>query len=383
MQEAFWKSSPWLAGPAFAAYRQGRFIVVELTEPHRVMTTSSCVGGVSTTVRHLVNHQSCEASGHAERSSQISALGLDGYHCETCRELQLDPHATAVMGTAANMIYAAHQTAEFGDVRIDAIVTAGVEGNAACAGDPAQWVESPSGWNKLAHVAGTINMIVVVNQPLKPEAQIRGLLTITEGKSAALTELSIPSLYSENLATGTGTDQICFAAPLAEDRYAYTSTSPHIKLGELLGDVVRSATKQALRWQNGLEPSFTRSLIHALKRFGFSEASFVEGLRARLSESAMRLFEKNKNAVLYEPQAAASAYAFASVLDRVRFGVIPASAASDVLRQQAATFAASLAAQIEAWPVFWRQLQVDLDRPLDLIYDAAALGWSAKWQSRD
>src|SRR5262245_65214462 len=124
MSETFWKSSPWFAAPTFAAYRQGRFIVVELSEPHRVMTTSSCVGGLSTSVRHLVNHQSCEASGHADRGSEIVKLGLDGYHKTVCADLGLTAEATAVMGTAANMIYAAHESAENGDLRVDAIVTA-------------------------------------------------------------------------------------------------------------------------------------------------------------------------------------------------------------------------------------------------------------------
>ena len=273
MQQPFWKSSAWFSAPTFDMYRQGRFIVVELTVPHRVLTTSSCVGGVSNDVRHLVNHQSCEASGHSERGAEISRLGLDGYHRAVCAELGLTAEATAVMGTAANMIYAAHETAEYEDLRVDAIVTAGVEGNAACAGDPAQWIETPAGWNKLTHVAGTINSIVVFNQPLKPEAQVRSLLTITEGKTAALMELGISSRYSQDLATGTGTDQVCVAAPEAEGRYAYTATNPHSKLGELLGQAVRAATKHALRWQNGLEPSHTRSVFHALRRFGFSETA--------------------------------------------------------------------------------------------------------------
>ena len=147
------------------------------------------------------------------------------------------------MGTAASMVYAAHEQAAFEDLRVDAIVTAGVEGNATCAGDPAQWVETPSGWSKLAEVAGTINTIVVVNQPLKPEAQIRALLTATEGKSAALMELGVSSRYSKDLATGTGTDQICIAAPLDENRYSYGATNPHSKLGELLGRVTRARHK--------------------------------------------------------------------------------------------------------------------------------------------
>ena len=95
----------------------------------------------------------------------------------------------------------------------------------------------------------------------------------------------------------------------------------------------------------------------------------------------MRLLEKNKNAVLYEPQVAAAAYAFASVLDRVRFGVLPASAARDVLRYQSATLAASLSAKAEKWHTFWQQLDVKMDRPLDAVYDGLALGWTAKWES--
>jgi adenosylcobinamide amidohydrolase len=285
------------------------------------------------------------------------------------------------MGTAANMIYAAHEIAEYDALRVDAIVTAGVEGNATCAGDPAQWIETAEGWKKMPHVAGTINTIVVFNQPLKPEAQIRSLLTITEGKSAALMELGISSRYSQDLATGTGTDQVCVAAPDG-DGYAYTATNPHSKLGELLGRAVRAATKQALRWQNGLEPSHTRSIVHALRRFGFSEAAFLDAMKPRLNEASMRLLEKNRNAILYEPQVAAAAYAFAGVLDRVRFGVLPASAGRDVLRFQSATLAASLSVQPEMWHAFWLQLDVCMERPLDAVYDALAAGWTAKWKSK-
>ena len=88
---------------------------------------------------------------------------------------------------------------------------------------------------------------------------------------------------------------------------------------------------------------------------------------------------KNRNAILFEPQAAAAAYAFAAVLDRIRFGVVPPLAAREVLRHQAATLATSLSAKIDAWYFFWQKLDVDIDRPLDAIYDATALGWASKW----
>ena len=377
-----WRSSPWVSGPGFTTFRRGRFVIVELSGPHRVATTSSYVGGLNEGIRHLVNHQSCEGAGHNERFLVITAAGPEAYHRSVCEELSLHPASTAVMGTAANMIYAAHETAVFENLRVDAIVTGGVEGNAATSGDPSQWVETPAGWTKAPQVAGTINTMVVINQPLKPEAQIRAILTATEGKSAALMELGISSRYSPELATGTGTDQMCLAAPIVDGAYEYSATNPHSKLGELLGAAVRAATKDALRWQNGLEPSFTRSLSHALRRFGFSEESLLTAMKTRLNDSAMVLIEKNKNAVLFEPQVAAAAYAFAAVLDRVRFGTVPPAAGRDVLRQQAATLASALAARPENWFGFWQRLDVNMTCPLDAVYDAVAMGWTAKWDSQ-
>ncbi len=380
-EQSHWKSSLWFDAPTFAAYRHGRFIVAELKTVHQVLSTSSSAGGLNENVTHLVNHQSCEGADHKERYLEITEMGPEAYHATVCNELSVDPAAAAVMGTAANMIYAAHEPCVFENIRVDAIVTAGVESNATCAGDPAQWVETPKGWNKLAHIAGTINTIVVINQPLMPEAMVRSLLTIVEGKSAALMELGVSSRYSQDLATGTGTDQVCVAAPILHDGYAYKSAGPHSKLGELLGLAARTATRNAIRWQNGLEPSLTRSVFHALRRFGFLEAAFLEAMRSRLNEPLMRLLEKNKNAVIYEPQVAASAYAFAAVWDRVRYGVVPRSAAAEILRNQAATLAASLSARPELWHTFWKQLDVQMDRPLDAVYDAFALGWTAKWPS--
>src|SRR5215470_11808646 len=122
-----WQSAPWFTGPTFEAFRLGRFVVAALKGQHRVLTTSSCSGGMSTGIEYLINHQSCEATGHTERFLEITKLGLDGYHRAVAEELGLAAENTAVMGTAANMIYAAHEFSTFEDLRVDVIVTAGVE----------------------------------------------------------------------------------------------------------------------------------------------------------------------------------------------------------------------------------------------------------------
>jgi adenosylcobinamide hydrolase len=369
-----------LVTPEYRLTRTGRFLITELLTPHRVLSTSVRNGGQTQNLRFLVNHQSCEGTDHRERHAQITGVGLDGYHDAACREIGLDPSQVAMMGTAANMNYAAVVQHRDNSTLVTAIVTAGVQGNATCAGDPATWRETDNGWEKIPSIDGTINTELLVNHSLAEGALARAIVTMTEAKTAALRELSISSLYSKNLATGTGTDQFCVAAPLDAGK-PLTSTSPHSKLGELIGTAVRDATLEALRWQNGLEPSITRSLFHALKRYGVDESQFAASLVGLLTERELELLKKNFNSVVYEPKVAGVAYAIAAVLDRIRFGTLPSSSARDIFRQQVATLAANLSAKPDSWPQFYAELaDADPDQPARAITSAIALGWSFKWK---
>ena len=78
----------------FEARRSGRYLVVELLAPHRVLSTSAVGGGQRDDVRFLVNHQSCEAQGDQERYELISRMGLDAYHRTVCEEIGIDPERT-------------------------------------------------------------------------------------------------------------------------------------------------------------------------------------------------------------------------------------------------------------------------------------------------
>jgi adenosylcobinamide amidohydrolase len=359
--------------------RRGRFLMAELLVPHRVLNTSVCGGGLRDDIRYLVNHQSCEGSGHEARFVLIKQLGEEGYHQQVCDELGLDANTVALMGTAANMNYAACVTETHQALRVCAVVTAGVAGNAGCAGDPASWYEEDVAEREKHPHEGTINTMLLVNWPLTPGAMARAVVTMTEGKSAALRDLAISSRYSQDLATGTGTDQYCIATPLDETKQPKTNAGHHSKLGELIGTAVRKATLEALRWQNGLEASYTRGVVHALRRFGFKEDLFFAEMEARLSADDFVLLKKNLKPVLYEPQVSAAAFAFAAVWDRVRYGTVSGALAAPVLRQQAATLATSLAANPDMWFLCYEQLEVNEDAFLDVVYDALALGWRLKW----
>ena len=155
---------------------------------------------------------------------------------------------------------------------------------------------------------------------------------MTEAKSAALADLAVPSRYSPTIATGTGTDQFCLAAPLDPGRRPRESTSPHVKLGEIIAVAVKESVGEALRWQNGLEASYTRGLFHALGRFGLTEARAMERLEELLPASRYELLHKNQKAVFFEPGVGVSAYALAAVLDRVACGTIPEGLSHEALR---------------------------------------------------
>ena len=142
---------------------------------------------------------------------------------------------------------------------------------------------------------------------------------------------------------------------------------------------MRKATLEGLRWQNGLEPSHTRSIVHALKRFGMREERLLAAMAERLSADDFALLQKNLKSVVYEPRVAASAYAFAAVWDRVRYGTLSQELAAPVLRQQAAILATALAAKPEAYLSCYEQLRINEDDWLAIAYDALALGWRLKW----
>ena len=365
----------------FSLKRSGKYLLAELALPHRVLSTSVVNGGQTDHVRFLLNHQSCEGAGHHDLHQLIVDIGYAGYHQRICADASLPPEATVMMGTAANMNYAALATETDDEVEVIALVTAGVEGNATCAGDPANWRETDAGMQKVPVHAGTINTMMLVTRPLTAGALTRAATTLTEGKSAALQRLAVPSRQSMDLATGTGTDQFCIASPAGTEGIR-TSTSPHVKLGELIGRAVRQATQEALRWQNGLEPSYTRGVFHALGRYGVKEATFVDDISPLLDPPRLELLRKNIKALVYEPLVGAAAHALAAVLDRVRHGAIPASVQWDASVPQAAILAANVAGKPDSWPAYRAALhQGTRDDPKSLVLAALALGWADKWRS--
>jgi hypothetical protein len=117
---------------------------------------------------------------------------------------------------------------------------------------------------------------------------------------------------------------------------------------------------------------------HALRRFGFSEAAFLDAMRQRSMTIAMNFWRKNRNSILVRTTDRGGKLCVRSVSRPVRSACFCVLFGRDVLEHQAATIAASLQPRSSRWNYFRKQIHVDLNQPLAAVYDAIALGWLSK-----
>jgi adenosylcobinamide amidohydrolase len=245
----------------FSLYRQSRFATFALHTPHWVLSTCTCNGGIHNHITHIANHQSCEASATHPRASALSALLPKEQQAFACHEASLPSQTTVILGTAAHMSNGIHEysIAPNEHLEVHCFATAGVEGNAACAGDPGYWVEHQNKWHNTKNTnqtlpKGTINIIVWINQTLTHGTLAQAAYIIAEAKATALRRLAVYSKQSPEPATGTGTDQYAIACP-ANRQYPLSNCGHHTRLGELIGTCVIRACTKALALQNNRHPS--------------------------------------------------------------------------------------------------------------------------------
>ena len=137
-------------------------------------------------------------------------------------------------------------------------------------------------------IAGTINIIVLIDGNPSESCMVATLITATEAKSAALRDFDVRSRYTGDSATGSITDSITVASTCKGK--TLTLGGPPSKLGKLVGYCVRKAVSDALLKQ---EPFWgCRSVFDRLKErhLGLeklaAEVSKVDGLAISLQNLA-------------------------------------------------------------------------------------------------
>jgi alpha-ribazole phosphatase CobZ len=156
---------------------------------------------------------------------------------EVCRRYSLPKDCVGFMTAAdVNRVLTVVRE-EFNGKKAIAVVTAGVT-NAVYAGErlPQEVIDLLP-----KHVAGTINIITVLDQPIEDCGMAGAFITITEAKSAALRDMKVKG-------TGTTSDAVSIACPTGSgDKYCGPATDAGIAVAR----AVRGGVAESIRKWNG------------------------------------------------------------------------------------------------------------------------------------
>ncbi len=362
-------------------YRGEKILYGKLLSPHLVISTCRTNGGIREDISYVANHQACEPKacpGH-EHEKCLAVRDPEAYHRLVCEYHGLPAERTVLLGTAANMNLAGFAEECFRDLIVFCVATAGVETNAGRAGDPANIYEHDGVFEHLSYKnAGTINIMLFINQELTPGALVRTVKMATEAKTTVFEELHVPSRYSEGRATGTGTDQIAVAS-LFTERPPLRAAGKHVKLGELIARTVRKAVFQALGLQNKRSFETIRYVPRLLERFGLGEEALFKMLRDFLPEKTYTWLYENRRAVLSDTQLIGQVLAYIHLMDQVAWGVIPIESSKELFLAQAALICAVLSGKLNRVSLYHQRLEPLSSEPKKLLVSAIALGFKEKW----
>ena len=142
---------------------------------------------------------------------------------------------------------------------------------------------------------GTINIFVYINQNLTDAAIGRALMLCSEAKAAAVSHLLLGSCYSEEIATGSGTDGTVIAACM-DGKTTLTDASGHSKLGELIGRTVSTAVTQALLKQTAASGARQFQVLIRTARYGITPGImwdfYIKEHQSFFQTPGMSVFEK-------------------------------------------------------------------------------------------
>jgi len=255
-------------------------LIIDFNEPLSVVSTlEGQREGIETVGNHYFSPP-CWGIGHK--------LGLEKIRERVYQVINKSEDEVSFLFTGADMDNLAVKQKRFKDMKVYALVTAGVKSNAVrMSVDEGMFYEP-----------GTINIILLTNMKLSQRAMTRAIVRATEAKTAALQNLDIrssrtPLFYQ---ATGTGTDNIIVVEGKGS---IIDNAGGHTKMGELIAKAVYEAVREAVYKQNGIVSQ--RNIFQRLKDRKISgfELVSVDGCECNINKyDLIKAFEE----ILLQPR---------------------------------------------------------------------------------
>lgn len=226
IRQAVYHAKIW---PGLKLYRKERHILLEAPGPMESLGSAVYGGGMHLLERfvniYVDRFYRCDDPVQDIRK----LLGEWGY----------PEQGTAGLLTAVQLQHAAVAEEQGSDFGVLCCATAGVS-NAARAG--VKRTTFPASWTP-----GTINIMLVVDGRMTPAAMVNAVITATEAKAAALSDLGVRDAENGLTATGTTTDAVMLGVSQRAEwplLHAYAGTATD--LGGVIGRLVYDAVRESL-----------------------------------------------------------------------------------------------------------------------------------------
>ena len=255
--------------------------------PKRNGIVSSWLNGgynedLSAVFNHQLSQENIDKYGDGGILDFLKDLSTDFYN-----GLDLRSDKLSGLITSADMNSYSIACEKYRDIEVIAITTAGARVNAVSAGDIASYYEINADYrydleedesngqnnNQNPNKPGTINTILLINTKLDESSLLLAEMIAVEAKSVALRDLMVSSNYSDEIATGTGTDGLAIFSNMESENFT-DNVSKHAKIGELMGKVVIDSIKEALAKLQWLTPTYQLNALVRLDRFQYNLDDF-------------------------------------------------------------------------------------------------------------
>ncbi|MBQ6138996.1 MAG: adenosylcobinamide amidohydrolase [Methanobrevibacter sp.] len=263
--------------------------------PKRNGIVSSWLNGgynedLSAVFNHQLSQENIDKYGDGGILDFLNDLSADFFN-----DLDLRSDMLSGLITSADMNSYSIACENYRDIEVIAITTAGARVNAVSAGDLASYYEinadyrydlndaesinqnsnqsNNQNFNQNPNKPGTINTILLINTRLDESSLLLAEMIAVEAKAVALRDLMVSSNYSNEIATGTGTDGIAIFSNMDSENFT-DNVSKHAKIGELIGKVVIDSIKDALAKLQWLTPTYQLNALVRLDRFQYNLDDF-------------------------------------------------------------------------------------------------------------
>ena len=269
---------------------------------------------------HQLTQENIDKLGEGGILDYLIDLSSDYSKC-----LQLEENKLSGLVTSADMDKYAIASERYEDIEVTAITTAGVRVNAASAGDLSSFYEINGDYqfieSDFKNKLGTINTIILINAKLDEDQLLLAEMTAVEAKSVALRDLMVASNYSEEIATGTGTDGIAIFSNLESENFCENATK-HSKLGEMIAKTVIDSVKESLANLQWLTPSYQLNALIRLDRFDLDLDYFYNDYLKVNEKKKKKEFIKDLVGISHNPELVGYVSLIIHTIDQFRMGLL-------------------------------------------------------------